>query len=267
MTSTPATRTVTVEAAGGPVPVTFTERGDGRPFLLLHGGAGPQSVEKFAALLAEAGPARVIVPLHPGFGGTPRPAPLDSMPGLAAVYGRLLADLGLSGVTVIGNSIGGWIAAEIALLGSPRVSGTVLVDAAGLQLGADPAADFFSLTMDQVADLAYYRPDDFRIDVASLPEAAQAAMAGNRAALAVYGGAAMADPGLLDRLPAIASPVLVVWGAADRMIPVAHGRAYAAAIPGARFRLITEAGHLPQLETPDELLQLITEFAAAPAPS
>jgi pimeloyl-ACP methyl ester carboxylesterase len=267
MTATPATRTVTVEAADGPVPVTFTERGDGRPVLLLHGGAGPQSVEKFAALLAEAGPARVIVPVHPGFGGTPRPAALDSMRGLAAVYAQLLTDLGLSGVTVVGNSIGGWIAAEIALLGSPLVSGTVLVDAAGLQLAADPAADFFSLTMDQVADLAYYRPDDFRIDVASLPDQAKAAMAGNQAALAVYGGAAMADPGLLDRLPAIASSVLVVWGAADRMIPVAHGRAYAAAIPGARFRLITEAGHLPQLETPNELLQLITEFAAAPAAS
>jgi pimeloyl-ACP methyl ester carboxylesterase len=265
MTLTPSTRTVTVDAGGVPVPVTFTERGEGRPVLLLHGGAGPQSVEKFAALLAEAGPARVIVPVHPGFGGTPRPDQLASMSALAAVYGQLIDDLGLAGVTVVGNSIGGWIAAEIALLASPRVSGAVLVDAAGLQLADAPAADFFALTMDQVADLAYYRPDDFRIDVASLPDQARAAMAGNQAALAVYGGAAMADAGLLGRLPAITIPVLVVWGAADRMIPPAHGRAYAAAIPGASFRLITEAGHLPQLETPGELLQLVTEFAGAPA--
>jgi pimeloyl-ACP methyl ester carboxylesterase len=268
MTPTPSTRTLTVSAAGAtsvPVPVTFTERGAGRPFLLLHGGAGPQSGEKFAALLAEAGTARVIVPVHPGFGGTPRPEQLASMTALAAVYGQLIDDLDLDGVTVIGNSIGGWIAAEIALLANPRVSGVALVDAAGLQLAADPVADFFSLTMDQVADLSYYRPDDFRIDVASLPDAAKAAMAGNRAALAVYGGPAMADPGLLDRLPAITVPVLVVWGAADRMIPPAHGRAYAAAIPGARLRLITEAGHLPQLETPAELLEIITEFAGTPA--
>jgi pimeloyl-ACP methyl ester carboxylesterase len=268
MTPTPLTRTLTVSAAGAsgvPVPVTFTERGTGRPFLLLHGGAGPQSVEKLAALLAEAGPARVIVPVHPGFGGTPRPEQLASMRSLAAVYGQLIDDLDLDGLTVIGNSIGGWIAAEIALLSSPRVSGVVLVDAAGLQLAADPAADFFSLTMDQVADLSYYRPDDFRIDVAGLPAAAKAAMAGNRAALAVYGGPAMADPALLGRLPAITIPVLVVWGAADRMIPPAHGRAYAAAIPGARFRLITKAGHLPQLETPAELLEIITEFAGTPA--
>src|ERR1700751_1868611 len=78
-------------------------------------------------------------------------------------------------------------------------------------------------------------------------------MTGNRAALAVYGGPAMADPGLLDRLPDITVPVLAVWGEADRMIPVEHGRAYAKAIPGARFLLIAEAGHLPQPETPGPL--------------
>ena len=68
--------TVTVEGIG-PVPVTVTERGGGRPFLLLHGGAGPQSVDGFADLLAAQG--RVIVPVHPGFGGTPRPQGLDSI--------------------------------------------------------------------------------------------------------------------------------------------------------------------------------------------
>ena len=265
MTSTVSTRTVTVDAAGGPVPVTFTERGAGRPFLLLHGGAGPQSVEKFADLLAGADPARVIIPLHPGFGGTPRPEGLASIADLAAVYGQLLEDLDLAGVTVVGNSIGGWIAAEIALLGSPRVSGVVLVDAAGVKLDAEPAADFFSLTMDQVADLSYYRPDAFRINLDALPDAAKAVMAGNRAALAVYGGADMADASLLGRLPAVTVPVLVVWGAADRMITPAHGRAYADAIAGARFHLIAEAGHLPQLETPDELLKVITDFAGGTA--
>ena len=71
----------------------------------------------------------------------------------------------------------------------------------------------------------------------------------------------MADPSLLGRLPAVAAPVLVVWGAADRMIPVEQGHAYAAAIPGAQFRLISDAGHLPQLETPDELLKIAEDFA------
>jgi pimeloyl-ACP methyl ester carboxylesterase len=256
------TTILSVTADGiGPVPVTVTERGGGRPFLLLHGGAGPQSVDGFADLLASEEPARVLVPTHPGFGGTPRPEGLDSIRSLARLYTRMLDELGLTGVTVVGNSIGGWIAAEMAVLGSARVSGVVLVDAAGLDLADSPVPDFFSLTMDQVADLSYYRPDAFRLDLDHMPEAAKAAMAGNRATLAVYGGPAMADPGLLDRLPDIAVPVLVVWGKADRMIPVEHGEAYAKAIPGARFVLIPEAGHLPQLETPGRLLAVVWDFA------
>ena len=168
-------------------------------------------------------------------------------------------------MTVVGNSIGGWIAAEIALLGSPRVSGVVLVDAAGLDIGDHPVADFFSLTMDQVADLSYYRPADFRLDLDHLPDQQKAMMAGNRAALEAYAGHAMADPGLLGRLPAVAVPVLVIWGEADRMIPVERGEAYAKAIPGARYLLLPEAGHLPQLEAPDRLLAAVRDFAQATA--
>src|ERR1700761_7852416 len=95
------------------------EAGTGRPVLLLHGGAGPQSVTGFADLLAQRAPAHVIAPTHPGFGGTPRPESLDSIRGLAELYVGMLADLDLTDVTVIGNSIGGWITAEMALLDSP----------------------------------------------------------------------------------------------------------------------------------------------------
>lgn len=155
---TTSTSTVTIDGIG-PVPVTFTESGDGRPFLLLHGGAGPQSVAGFAGLLAGTGSAQVITPTHAGFNGTPRPEGLAGMAALGRLYSGLIDDLGLTGVTVIGNSIGGWIAAEIALLGNPRISGVVLVDAAGLHVAAHPAADFFSLTTDQVADLSYVVKD------------------------------------------------------------------------------------------------------------
>jgi pimeloyl-ACP methyl ester carboxylesterase/mannose-6-phosphate isomerase-like protein (cupin superfamily) len=263
---TTATRRLTVDGLG-PTPVTFTEYGSGRPVLLLHGGAGPFSVAGFAELLSSSEPARVIVPVHPGFDGTPRPDQLSSVASLAAVYAELLRDLGLSDVCVIGNSIGGWIAAELALAESAapdcRVSSVVLVNAAGLHIAEAPAADFFALTLDQVFDLSYFNPDAFRIDLATLPDERKATMAANRAALLAYGGHATADPGLLGRLPAITIPTLVVWGAADRMIPPAHGQAYADAIPGAQFRLIEHAGHLPQLEAPAELLAGVTEFAAA----
>jgi pimeloyl-ACP methyl ester carboxylesterase len=259
------TRTLTVAGIGS-VPVTFTESGAGRPVLLLHGGAGPVSVSGFSELLSSAEPARVIMPVHPGFDGTPRPEQLASIASLAAVYAQLLRDLGLTDVCVIGNSIGGWIAAELAIAESAapdrRISSVVLVDAAGLQLESAPIPDFFSLTLDQVFDLSYFNPDKFRIDLASLPDERKAALAANRAALLVYAGTAMGDPALAGRLAAISIPTLVVWGAADRMIPVEHAEAYASAIPGAEFRLIQAAGHLPQLETPGELMATVWEFAS-----
>jgi pimeloyl-ACP methyl ester carboxylesterase len=252
-----------VSTTDGTVQVTVTERGAGRPVLLLHGGAGPRSVSDFADQLAQQRDARVLTPVHPGFDGTPRPEQLTSIRELAALYGALLDELDLSDVTVVGNSIGGWVAAELALLGNPRITRVVLVDAVGLQIDTHPIVDFFSLSMAEVAELSYHEPHKFVLDVDRLPEPARAAMAGNRAALAVYGRQMMADPSLLSRLPRIAVPALVVWGASDGVVDVEHGRAYAAAIPGARLVVIATAGHLPQLETPERLLDEVWAFASA----
>ena len=252
-------------AGTGQVSVTVDDRGEGRPFLLLHGGGGPQTVAGFAELLATKEPARVITPTHPGFGGTPRPDGLADMAGLAALYRELLDRLGLDGVTVIGNSIGGWIAAELALLGSPRIRGTVLVDAVGIEVDGHPVTDIFPLSLDELARRSYHDPAAFRIDPAAMTEPQRAGMAANRAALQVYGGTRMTDPSLRGRLAAITAPTLVIWGDADRIADPGYGRAYAAAIPGARFELLTETGHLPQLETPEQLLRAIWDFAEEPA--
>jgi pimeloyl-ACP methyl ester carboxylesterase len=244
----------------GSVEVTVTQTGEGRPYLLLHGGAGPLSVTPFAELLAAGGDAHVLVPTHPGFGGTPRPDGLTDIASLAAVYARLLDDLDLTGVTVIGNSIGGWIAAELELLAPTRLAGVILVNAVGIEVPGHPIADFFSLTMDQVAELSYHDPDKFRIDVSAMPPALRTIMAGNRATLAVYSGATMNDAGLATRLAAATVPTVVLWGEADQIVDADYGRAFAAAIPGARFQLLTETGHVPQIETPDQLLRAIRDF-------
>jgi pimeloyl-ACP methyl ester carboxylesterase len=259
--ATSATQTVSVDGIGA-VPVAYGDRGTGHPFLLLHGGAGPQSVTGFAGQLAEDGPARVITPVHPGFDGTPRPGGLNSIAGLARLYVSLLDGLGLDDVIVVGNSIGGWIAAEMALAGSARITGVILVDACGIEVPGHPVADFFSLTLDQVAELSYHDPGSFRIDPAAMNAEQRAAMAGNREALAVYGGTTMTDPGLRARLGRIAVPALVIWGDSDRIVDPDYGRAYAAAIPGAEFRLLPATGHVPQIETPAQLLGAIRDFAA-----
>jgi pimeloyl-ACP methyl ester carboxylesterase len=254
------TVTYTLPTSFGDVPVTVTETGQGSPVLLLHGGAGPDSVAGFAGLLATRHPLRVLTPVHPGFGGTPRPERLDSVPKLAEVYRQLLDHLDLGGVTVVGSSIGGWIAAELTLAASQRAGRLMLLDAAGLDSAEHPITDFFSLTLDQVTDLSWANPGAHRIDLSAMTDAQQAIMAGNRAALQTYGGPSMADPGLAARLTGITVPTLVVWGEADRMTTPAYGKEYAAAIPGAEFHLLPNAGHLPQIEAPEPLLALFEEF-------
>jgi pimeloyl-ACP methyl ester carboxylesterase len=273
MTTTAVTTIKTLDVAGvGPVELTVDERGDGQrgdgqrgdgqPFLVLHGGAGPQSVAAFAELLAQKGGCRVLTPTHPGFGGTPRPVKLDSVARLAALYAGLLDDLGLEDVTVIGNSVGGWIAAEMALTRSPRISGLVLLDAVGIEIEGHPVADVSGLSVPEIQALSFHDPTPFRVDPAAMPDAQKTVMAANGAALAVYAGSpSMADPALLDRLSGIKIPTLVLWGESDQLVEPGYGQAYAATIPGAHFVVLPATGHMPQMETPDLVLKAIWDWA------
>ncbi|MGW0410315.1 alpha/beta fold hydrolase [Streptomyces collinus] len=263
---TTTVRHVTLSLDRGDLDLTLTvdERGEGRPFLLLHGGGGPLTVASFAGLLAEQRPARVFTPVHPGFHGTARPGWLTDVPTLAQLYVRLLDELGLDDVTVVGNSVGGWIAAEAALLGSDRISGVVLVDPVGIHVPGHPVADPLSLTPAELARLAYHEPAKFGIDPAALSEEQRAIMAGNRTAIAAYSGPhLMADPTLRERLAKVALPTRVVWGESDRVVDLDYGHAYAEAVPGAEFLLLHATGHLPQIETPEQLLPAVWDFAEA----
>jgi pimeloyl-ACP methyl ester carboxylesterase len=266
MTANALTTTKVIEIATiGPVDLTLEERGDGQPFLLLHGGAGPQSVATFAGLLAEKDSNLVLTPVHPGFGGTTRPEALNSVPGLAALYVGLLDQLDLEDVTVIGNSVGGWIAAEMALLHSPRISGVVLLDAVGIEVEGHPVADVSGLAVPEIQALSFHDPAPFRIDPSTIPDAQKAIMAANGATLAVYAGSpAMADPTLLDRLSGVDIPTLVLWGESDQIVEPAYGQAFASAIHWARFEVLPGTGHMPQMETPDLALRAIWDSGEAP---
>jgi pimeloyl-ACP methyl ester carboxylesterase len=245
----------------GTIELTLSERGQGQPVLLLHGGAGPLSVVPWAELVARTRPARVITPTHPGFMGTPRPEGLDSAAKLARLYAALLHKLGLDGVTVIGNSIGGWIAAELALAAPTRVHKLVLVGAGGIEVPGHPVADVFSLSPDELSRLSFHDPERFRIDFSKLTPEQKAMGAANRAALKSYGGDKV-DPQLRARLQAIVAPTFVVWGAADRVMDADYGRAYAQAIPNSRFELLAGTGHVPQIETPQLLADTVWPFIA-----
>lgn len=248
---------VTVPGVGS-VPLTFNDRDRTRPFLLLHGGAGPASVAAFGDLLAARDFARVLVPTHPGFDGSPRPERLTSMRDLARTYVTVLEELDLYDVTVIGNSLGGWLAAEIAILGSARVSGAVVIDAVGAVVEGEPVADVRTMTPAELVARSFADPSRAPAPGPGgpAPELVQA----NMAALFTYGGPSMSDPSLLGRLGEIELPVQVVWGASDRIVSPAYGAAFAAAIPGASFTVLKGAGHLPQLEAPEQLLGVIHDL-------
>jgi len=227
-----------------------------QPYLLLHGGAGPSSFAGFGELLATHGRTRVIVPTHPGFDGTPRPSSLRSVRDLASWYTALLDERDMRDVTIIGNSVGGWIAAELALLGSPRVTGVILVNAVGVEVPSQPVTDVSGLQPAELRALSFHDPSRF----AHLPGPAPA----NLTALFAYAGGTMTDPTLLDRLGKLDLPVRVIWGAADRIVTPSYGLALAAAIPGASFTVLSGAGHLPQVEAPASLVDEILRHPHQP---
>ena len=247
------------------VAVSVDEFGSGAPFLFLHGGAGTPSMASFAQRLANEGYAHIYLPTHPGFGGTPRPDSLNSIPALAQLYIALIEQLDLRDVVVVGSSIGGWIAAEMAAQGSERISRFILLDATGIAVEGRPVTDIFQITLDELAQRSYYNPAAFRIDPSAMTDTQKAIMAGNRQALAVYGGQ-MIDPTLLDRLSGVTAPTLVLWGDSDGIVTPEYGRVYAAGIPTARFQLLPKTGHMPQLETPDQVLAAIRDFVNLSSP-
>lgn len=239
------------------VTVAVADQGQGRAFLLLHGGAGPASVAGLAAALSAA--ARVVTPTHPGFNGEPRPEGFRSVADLARAYLDLLDRLALEQVIVVGNSVGGWIAAEMALLAPRRLAGIVLLNAVGID-GA--IVDPLGLPPAERAAKAFHDPRRYAL-APSTPEAA-AIMAANHAALRVYAGQPfMHDPTLRARLARLAAPALVAWGASDGIVDVAYGRRLSDSMPGARFALIEEAGHFPHIEQLPRVLGLIEDFSRA----
>jgi len=225
-----------------------------RTYLLLHGGGGRPTMAGFAELLAADTSGRVLLPTHPGFGGTPKPESLVDTRDLAQAYVQLLNELDLSDVTLIGNSFGGWLAAEIAIHGSERVTAAVIVDGVGIEVTDHQMTSVVGLSPAELSHLSFHDPSK-----APRPPAGQSGPSPDVQALISYTGPTMSDPSLLDRLSQISLPTRVIWGASDGIVSPDYGRAYAAAIPGATFTLLPESGHLPQVETPEAVLSAILD--------
>ncbi|MEV6728356.1 MULTISPECIES: alpha/beta hydrolase [unclassified Streptomyces] len=237
--------------------LTMAEAGNGRPVLLLHGGGGPATVANLAEHLSRV--AHTITPVHPGWDGTPRPDWLTGIDDLALAYLHRLHDRRLRDVLVIGSSLGGWIAAEMAVRDhAGTITGLVLIDAVGVHVETEPITDIFALDARGIAEHSWHDPDRYYADPAGFPPAELARRQANMAAVRTLAGAPyMNDPKLLRRLRRVQAPTLALWGESDRIVTPAYGAAYAEAFGNGRLEVIPRAGHLPQIEQPEATVALI----------
>jgi pimeloyl-ACP methyl ester carboxylesterase len=243
----------------GDLEITVDQQGQGPPVLLLHGGGGPPSMGTLPTALSED--FGVIAPVHLGFAGTPRPEWYDGIDDIALSYLQLLEQRDLRDVLVVGSSIGGWIASEMAVREHERITGTVLLNAVGINVDGIELADFFSLTPQELIADSFHDPAAAP-DPTQLPQQARDIQPANAATLAVYArDPYMHDPKLRRRLALVPTPVLAIWGQSDQIAPEPYWRAYGASFPNGRFEPIPQAGHLPHLEQPRPVLGAIHRFA------
>jgi pimeloyl-ACP methyl ester carboxylesterase len=250
-----------IDIAGIAIDTEIT--GSGPPLLFLHGGDYVAQNRPFLDRLATH--FRVIAPRHPGFGHTPRPPWFRTVHDIAYLYFDLLDCLDLRDAVLVGSSLGGWVALEMAVRAENRLGRLVLIDSLGVKFGTREEreiADIYALRADEVLRRTFADPARVVPDCVKLDDREALAIARDREATSLYGWKPyMHDPALVHWLHRIARPALVLWGEADGIVAPSYGERLAAALPNARFEQIAAAAHYPQIEQPDAVADRIESFA------
>ena len=245
--------------AGCRVRVLRGGREDAPPLVFLHGAGGHTGWMGFLDALSEE--FAVYAPEHPGFGRSDDPPWLDGVGDLAYFYLDFLEALGLDRVQLIGTSLGGWIAAELAVRNQSRLAGLTLVGAVGILADGEPIDDNFRMPVEENLRRFYADPERARRRLADLAKADMALVAKNRATVTrIAYRPRFNNPGLANWLHRIAVPTLLVWGDRDGLVPPAFGEAYRRLIPGARLVILDNAGHAPFDEQKEAFLAAFRGF-------
>ena len=249
-----------IDVAG--VRIEVLRRGSGKPLLFL---AGEEVLELDAPFLDELAKDReLIIPMPPGFGRSDRPDWIASPDDISYFYLDLADRLGLRHIPVVGCSLGGWLAAEMATKDDGFIAKLVLIGPYGVKIGGPTdrdIADIWMLPRDQVTARKWFNPAKGKRDYVAMPEAALAVIARNSESFARFCWEPyMHNPKLRHRLHRITPPTLFLWGENDGIVSTDYGKAYAALVPGARFEVISAAGHYPHLEQPTACLQAVRTF-------
>jgi len=249
----------------GDVSLEMRTTGEGPPLLFLHGGDYFTQNQGFLERLAQRW--RVVIPRHPGFGRTERPDGFRSVHDLAYLYLDLIERQRLSDVVLVGSSFGGWVALEMCVRSVEQAGRLVLIDTLGVKFGGREErdiADIYALSADEVLRRTFFDPAAAAPDYSRLDDAETASIASDRAATTLYGWRPyMHNPGLRQWLHRVRVPTLVLWGQSDGIVRPDYGQRLSQSLPDARFEIIPEAGHYPQVERPEAVADAIERFARA----
>ena len=255
--------------------VHVLENGSGSPLLYLHGFADVHSVKEgwlpFHEKLAER--ARVVAPAHPGCAQTDENKDIESVEDVVFHYLEVLDALKLDRFDLVGGCVGGWIAAELAVRHPEKIRKLVLIGASGLFVEGALIADVFMMAQPEYGS-SYASLRALLFSGADQPNALDMFPDGKgeiedevrRYQMLRLGSRIGFKPpyfynySLRNRLHRITSPALVIWGERDSMVPRAHGEAYAAGIPRAKFTIVRGAGHSAQVDKPEETAELVLDF-------
>ncbi|HEV2335357.1 MAG TPA: alpha/beta fold hydrolase [Stellaceae bacterium] len=248
------------------VRVRLQRAGRGPTVLFLHGAGGvPQWLPFFDALAERY---EVLVPEHPGFGGSDDPAWITSMPDLAMFYLDLVEEMRLEGINQIGNSLGGWLAAEILIRDRARFRSLVQLAPTGIRKKGVPCGDNFIWGPEEALRNLYH--DQTLADrILAVPptEEQMDVMLKNRFTVAKFGWQPRwFNPDLEKWLHRIKLPALIVWGEDDKIMPPAYAALWRERLPDSRLVMIEKCGHLPQVEHARRVAGQVLDFLGGVGP-
>ncbi len=251
----------TVEVQGIPTHVFEAGSPDAPPLLYLHGTfLGNLWLDYHRALARQS---HLFAPDTPGFGLTPRPDWMRDMSDYILYFRDLLDTLGLEKVDIVGHSLGGWMAAEIAVWYPERVNKLVLSNAAGIRVKGSPIPHMLAMHPEELMAACF---DDMVAAAPLIPaevnEAYLLDQYRQRATLAALAWNPDYDPKLERRLARLQCPTLIVWGEHDRLIAPVYGETYQKLIPHAQLVTLTGTGHMPMFEKAEEWSAVVNVFLA-----
>ena len=252
----------TVHLAG--TDITIIKGGTGPPLLVLHEELGYTGWLGWHSALAQS--HTLHIPIHPGFGNSARVGWVGSVRDLACFYSRMLKDLALGPVDVIGISLGGWIAAEMAASCSHQFRRMVLVAPAGIRPAEGEIMDMFTVTARRYLDASVYDPENTPefgslYGGGSTPEQFEAWEDARAEAARLAWQPYMHNPSLGPILEGVSGlPTLLVWGGEDRIVPINAGHIYNRSIAGSELATFEGCGHRPEIEKTDEFIARVQGF-------